>query len=221
MSETERVADYCSCGAELPEDAMFCHKCGKPQVDLPEVEVQPPPPPVASAVEQPVLIAPPPEIGFSNKLAVKTGLLAAAISSMLTSLPIPPVMSLLWMPVCLVGAGFLAVYVYERRTGEELATKSGAKLGWLTGVFCFGIAVILFTVSMVVVSSKGGLAAFYREQVGAQAAPGMDIEEVTALIDSPAGMASILFFSLIMMFVFFTLLPTVGGAMGAKVLEKE
>ncbi len=200
---------------------MFCHKCGKPQTELPEVEVPPLPPPIVPTVVEAVQAAPPPEIGFSNKLAVKTGLLAAAISSMLTSLPIPPVMSLLWIPVCLVGAGFLAVYVYERRTGEELQTKSGAKLGWLTGIFCFGIAAILFTISMAIISSKDGLAAFYREQVGAQAAPGMDIEEVSALLESPAGMASILIFSLLMMFFLFTLLPTLGGAMGAKVLEKE
>jgi hypothetical protein len=200
---------------------MFCHKCGKPQTELPEVEIPPPPPPIASTLDVPVEAPPPPEIGFSNKLAVKTGLLAAAVSSMLTSLPIPPVMSLLWMPVCLVGAGFFAVYVYKRRTGEEMETKSGAKLGWVTGIFCFGISVLLFTVSMVVISSKGGLAAFYREQVGAQAAPGMDLEEVSALLESPAGMASILIFSLVMMFAFFTLLPTLGGAMGAKVLEKD
>jgi len=200
---------------------MFCHKCGKPQVELPVVDLPSTPPPIVDTLAEVIEAASPPEIGFSNKLAVKTALLAAAICSMLTSLPIPPVMSLLWMPVCLVSAGFLAVYVYKRRTGQEMQTKSGAKLGWITGIFCFGIAAILFTVSMMVISSKGGLASFYRDQVGAQAAPGMNLEEVTALLESPAGMASILIFSLIMMFFFFTLLPTLGGVMGAKVLEKE
>ncbi len=162
-----------------------------------------------------------PQIGFRNKLAVKTGLLAAAISSMLTSLPIPPGLSILWIPVCLVGAGFFAVYVYKRRTGQELPAKAGARMGWVTGVFCYLIAVIFFTISMIVISNKGGLANFYREQVGKQATPGLDLEELSRVLESPAGLASILFFSLLLMFVFFTLLPVLGGAMGAKVLEKE
>src|SRR5689334_2027095 len=25
------MADFCTCGAQLPEDARFCHRCGKPQ----------------------------------------------------------------------------------------------------------------------------------------------------------------------------------------------
>ena len=25
------MPDFCTCGAELPPDARFCHRCGKPQ----------------------------------------------------------------------------------------------------------------------------------------------------------------------------------------------
>ena len=40
----------CTCGAALPEDARFCHKCGKPQYEediarLNAVDEPPPPPP--------------------------------------------------------------------------------------------------------------------------------------------------------------------------------
>jgi len=36
------MSEFCSCGAQLPPDALFCHKCGKPQRELvaPEPEVQ-------------------------------------------------------------------------------------------------------------------------------------------------------------------------------------
>ena len=33
MCQTEVVPEYCTCGAQLPPDARFCHKCGKPQYD--------------------------------------------------------------------------------------------------------------------------------------------------------------------------------------------
>ena len=29
------MPDRCTCGAVLPEDALFCHKCGKPQRERP------------------------------------------------------------------------------------------------------------------------------------------------------------------------------------------
>ena len=32
------MADFCTCGAELPPDALFCHKCGKPQREIVEPE---------------------------------------------------------------------------------------------------------------------------------------------------------------------------------------
>ena len=30
------MPEFCSCGAQLPPDALFCHKCGKPQRDIVE-----------------------------------------------------------------------------------------------------------------------------------------------------------------------------------------
>src|ERR1044071_8323555 len=69
---TEVVPEFCTCGARLPEDARFCHKCGKPQRDEPlMVEEARPPPPFPRDV--PVVLAPP--IGFHNGPAVRIGLL--------------------------------------------------------------------------------------------------------------------------------------------------
>ncbi len=36
------MPDFCTCGAQLPLDALFCHKCGKPQRDViePEPEIE-------------------------------------------------------------------------------------------------------------------------------------------------------------------------------------
>ncbi len=221
LRETERVPDQCTCGAHPPPDARFCHKCGRPLYDLPPVVEEEAPPPPEPEPEPPPTKPQPPEINFHNRAAVRTGLLAAIASSLLTQLPLPMFLNLIWILVCLTAAGFFAVYLYQRRTGTVLNWSMGARMGWITGIFCFSIAAVLFTIAMAVVSFQGGLAAFYREQLNSQGAPGVDSEEFFHLLESPVGMAMMMLFSLFMLFCFFTLLPTLGGAMGAKVLEKE
>jgi hypothetical protein len=213
------VPDQCTCGAQPPPDARFCHKCGRPLYDLPPIEEEVPPPEPEPAPPPPQ--APPPEISFRNRVAVRVGLLAAVSASLLTQLPLPMFLNLVWILVCLTSAGFFAVYLYQRRTGAALNWSMGARMGWITGIFCFSIAAILFTIAMAVVTYQGGLAEFYREQIAAQGVAGGEMEEFLHLIESPAGVATLIVFSLFMLFFFFTLLPTLGGAMGAKVLEKE
>ncbi len=222
LRETEHVADYCTCGAELPPDALFCHKCGKPQTELPVVEEAPPPPPPPSPVSlKPAFVEPPKEISFRNRTAVRSALLASLAASVLIFLvPGQVFTAFLWMTVCLVGAGFFAVYLYRRRTGEDLSASSGARLGWITGIFSFVLATILFTVNAVAISAQGTFAEFYRKQIELQGA-GADPDEMLRLLETPSGVATLVIFTLLMVFFFATLLPTIGGAMGAKVLEKE
>src|SRR3954453_7443593 len=64
-----RSNEYCTCGAKLPEDARFCHKCGKPQFEL----IEPEEPAVVEPVP-PVPVQPPPQpqgVGFRNPAAVR------------------------------------------------------------------------------------------------------------------------------------------------------
>ena len=149
------MPEFCSCGAQLPPDALFCHKCGKPQVEFPTVEEQPF---VAPKIEPRPVVIEVPDINFKNRVAVRIGLLTAAIASLLISLPIPMYLNILWMLGCLGSSGFLAVYLYNRRTGDELSVRKGARMGWITGVFCFVIATIFFTITVISLSSQGELA---------------------------------------------------------------
>ena len=211
--------EFCTCGAQLPSDARFCHKCGKPQGDFPVVE--------ASTSEAQPILKPAAsdglsEVSFHNRIAVRTGLLAAIVASLLISIPIPLYLNIVWVLVCQIGAGFLAVFLYRRRTGQELSVKRGARMGWITGVFNFVIFTVFFTITLFTLSSRGDLSRYYREQLRAQGAMAeVDLEKVLSILESPAGLGAIIFLTLAAMFVFFTLLPIVGGAMGAKVLEKE
>jgi len=43
------MPDNCTCGAELPPDSLFCHKCGKPQREIRGDGAGKRPPPGAAA----------------------------------------------------------------------------------------------------------------------------------------------------------------------------
>lgn len=178
-----------------------------PSADSIIAAVVPPPP---SAVEA---------INFHNRMAVRVAFLAAAIGSMLLSLPMPA--PGFWLVVSLIGAGFFAVYLYNRRSGRFLSVSAGARMGWLTGIFCFVIATVFFTISIQLISSRSSLAEFYRENLKNQVASEKQLQEFIDILQTPAGLGTIIFASLIVLFIFFTLFPMLGGALGAKVLDRE
>jgi hypothetical protein len=216
--QTEVVPEFCTCGAQLPPDARFCHKCGKPQYDYPgveEPEVAAPPIEVASL--PPVSFAAlPTEISFHNRLAVRIGFFAAAAAVLVCMIPIP--LAWLRLPIAFVAAGFLAVYIYSRRTGQVLSLRSGARMGWITGIFSFTLVSVIFTIAMVAVSSQGGL----EKELQSQLSPNDPRwEMVRQALNNPALIIAGLTLYLMLFFVILTALPIIGGALGAKVLEKE
>jgi hypothetical protein len=217
VCQTEVVPEYCTCGAQLPPDARFCHKCGKPQYDyMPateEVEPEPVPQPPLPEL-QPVRFST--DISFRNGLAVRIGFVAAMGAVMIALLPVP--LPFLRLPIAFVAAGFLAVFLYSRRTGQTLSIRSGARMGWITGVFSFTLVTVLFTVATVAVSTQGGFVQQIRSQFPANDARADMIEQA---LSSPAMIVGLVALYLMLFFVVFTALPIIGGALGAKVLAKE
>jgi hypothetical protein len=217
LCQTEIVPDFCTCGAQLPPDARFCHKCGKPQYDYPGLsEETAPVAEVAPPAEQSQ--APPPilEISFHNRLAVRTGFLAAVTGVLLALFPLPfPFARLMFG---LLAAGFLAVFLYTRRTGQILSIRSGVRMGWITGVFCFVLLSMLMSAVLITISKQGGLANFIKSQVPADDARA---DTLAQALSDPATLAGGMLFALILFFVILTALPMIGGALGAKVLAKE
>lgn len=174
-------------------------------------------PATASQPETPP--AAPLAVNFSNPAAVRTAVLASLIGYLLLSFPVP--LPIIWPLIALIAAGGFAVYLYERRTGESLSVLSGARMGWLTGVFTFAIATIFFTLGVLLISQQGGLANFYREHLPGIRVGDPNMEKVLEYLQDPAGLGVFLFLSLAVLFVMFTILPTLGGALGAKVLERD
>jgi hypothetical protein len=196
------MPEFCSCGAQLPPDALFCHKCGKPQREIlaPEVETLaradvPPPPPLA----QPAAMA----LSFRNIPAVRIALMVAATATILGFfLPF-----LNWL-----AAGFFAVYFYRRRTGLLLNVSAGVRMGWITGVLAFVLSAISFTIQVV-----PNLSNLIQERL--KNLPGQDpalVQQMARFFQSGPGMATAVMFSLAAMFILITMLSMAGGALAAK-----
>jgi hypothetical protein len=202
------------------EDAWFCHKCGKPQRELKQADPEEVSPTAPVAVAIPSL--PPPatdEIGFRNRVAVRVAVLCAGSAWMLAQVCSLLVLSGFWIVLWFIVAGFIAVYVYHRRTGVFLSTRSGARLGWLTGTFCFLIALVMFLLSIVWMGSDGQFKERLREQVMSQGTPNVD--EALRMLESPPAIAVMVVFAVIFGYLVSVGLPMLGGILGAKVLEKE
>lgn len=144
----------CSCGAVLPEDARFCHKCGSPQYEediarLNEVPVPdaasyaaPPPPPLVLPVR------PPSRISFTNGRAIRITMAVAGFSLLAIGV-IANLAPPLLFPI-LVAAGFASARVYCSRSAESVSPSGGAVLGVMTWLWLYlleaaGTSLVVFT----------------------------------------------------------------------------
>lgn len=206
-----KMPEFCTCGAELPPDARFCHKCGKPQREEPLLDV-------VIAAPEPAVTRPPRLPSFHNPLAVRTGLLAASLAALLNLVPVLSYGFLIW----LLAAGFFSVYLYNRRAGLLLTVRQGARMGWITGVISFAISAFFFTLSIVALSGReGGLAGLYKERLETMPMNDRNVQEAVELLQTPVGMAVVVIGSLFFVFVVVTSFCTAGGALGAKILDKS
>ena len=149
---------------QLPEDARFCHKCGKPQRE--EIAVELPPahgPAIAAAPPLEAWLGAP---SFHHPVAVRVGLFVASIATFLClALPFGFVV---WLP----SAGFVSVYLFSRRTGQSLSVRNGARMGWIAGILSFLIITVLFTLIAVGLANRpGGLPGFFHEQLSTKSIP--------------------------------------------------
>jgi hypothetical protein len=197
------MAKNCTCGAPLPDDARFCHRCGKPQWEQDTIAFEPPAVPPVSAIP-PVL---PPGAGapltFNNPLALRTSLLVASITAVLEMAPFV----ILIAPLL---GGFAAVALYQRRSGQILTTGAAAKLGWITAI----INAVLFTMWETLNFALQGTAILdvLRENLKHQVMTPAQQQ----LINDPWFVGLIVVVGWIMLCSFTSLLFMAGGALGAK-----
>lgn len=160
-----------------------------------------------------------PAPGFGNQPAVRSGLMAAVVATALLFVPLPPLLQPFWLVVLLPSAGFLSVYLYQRRTGEFLTPIGGLRVGWLAGVFSFVLLFALVTITIAIVMGNENVSRMVADM--AQAAGQRD--PVANLRELPSGAMGVFVLTMgtVFMFVLTTGMAAIGGALGALVLDRE
>jgi len=203
------LAEYCSCGAELPPDARFCHKCGKPQREDPVAKAAAWDATPAATTPVDAVVVPLP-LSFRNPIAFRVGLLAAALLCLMMMIPGVNYGSLLWW----LGAGYFSVWIYGRRTGQQLTISGGARMGWITGVLSCALVALLFAFLMFSIQ-RVGLAAL-KEGLRELSVQQSRIDDTVKALQNPGEILR----SLVAMFIAIILCCTAGGALGARILRK-
>jgi hypothetical protein len=215
------MPEFCTCGAELPPDARFCHRCGKPQREEIQPEIAERPPEIVTVAAPAPTEAPstnaPLRVNFHNATAVRIGLLLAGGASLLSALP-AMALGLAGLAIWWVSAGFLSVYIYRRRTGQFLTVDSGLRMGWITGLLGSTITCVVSTVSVVALIRGGGIATAYQEQFRKMYGNDPKMQQALKILENPSGLAVMVVFALFLSFLIITFLCIAGGALGAKLV---
>ena len=201
----------CTCGAYLPNDARFCHKCGKPQYeeDVARLAAENTPGPVQAPLDIPTTTKAPP-IGFGNLRAVTITIAVAAITLIPLSLAmIAPPLSL----IVLAGAGYCAAYFYRKQTAQPLTPGGGAYLGVMTGLWLFVVFALCAAVVSVKVSSPTDLAVM---KATLSRVPG-----AANMLDDPHQFIVTIGESLVILFFLSTLSAAFGGMLAARTLARR
>jgi hypothetical protein len=120
----------------------------------------------------------------------------------------------------LLGAGAFAVYLYRRRSGFPVEIRGGVKMGWITGLFCFVIFMLLFTVSftaLAVISKDASMTAYMRDNLSNMGMSEDNIRQAMEVFENPVQILGMLFW----LFLTSTFIPALGGALGARLFSRN
>jgi hypothetical protein len=212
------MPETCTCGAQLPPDSLFCHKCGKPQREILAPEGLAPmlsapatgaatafAPAPAGGEAAPAFAAPrfAMPVSFRNPVALRISLFVGVAAMFFSFLPI-----LNWL-----AAGFFAVFFYRRKTHNLLNVGAGLQLGWITGLVMSTVWGVIFMAE----GLSGKLTGVFQEQIkNLPSANDPSLQQVAQFMATGPGLLIVL----AIYFVFITSVSMAGGALGAVVRSR-
>lgn len=208
----------------VPEGTPFCSNCGAPQIFVKtpaESETnRPASGSVQTAERKTSSTYDPQQLNWRKALPAtsKAGLVMGLATFFLATL----------FPIWIVGGGWLAVTLYRRRTfASEVVAVTGAKLGALAGLLgfaFFAIATSITVATKIFVLHQGaqlrGLLLAAVEQAASRN-PDPRVQPMVEWIRTPEGLAFLIITGLVLLFVAFLVLGSLGGLIGAALNRKR
>lgn len=126
--------------------------------------------------------------------------------------------------IAVIGAGFLAIGLYRRRSPEvNIGAKAGARLGALCGLFCFVLTTVLGALRVAILHEGGAILGAMRDALQQTAKTYSDpqFQQTLDFLRSSTGLALMMVCMFVVMFLLFLLLATLGGALGGATLSRR
>jgi hypothetical protein len=143
-------------------------------------------------------------------------MLAGAGAALLSSLPILAFGCFLW----LLGAGVVAVRIYQRRVPGWITSGMGMRIGALAGGFAFALNALMSTILFATEGDQ--LRKMMEEQLQASMGKAPDprtqqiLQQFMQTLNTPEGMATFFIWVLVIIAVLFVIFCAAGGALGAS-----
>ena len=108
------------------------------------------------------------------------------------------------------------------RAGVMLRTGEGARLGWMTGCLAFVASIVFTAINFALVRASGtNIREILRQSMEKMPTQDPAARQVMEFLTSTSGLTIFIVVYVIFSFVVMSSLAAAGGALGAKVMEKE
>ncbi len=206
------------CGVAVDDGIAFCPHCQAPQIR------------VTMAAPEQTTLAPPEArqtgygaVSHPSGLIWQHALPAAAQAGLIAAiLMIIPLGALFGLGTLL--AGFLAVLFYRRRLFDtHLTAGLGARLGALSGMIGFGIFALFTALETAIFHAGGELRTALMQAIDQAASKNTEpqAQQMLHYLKSPQGLALVMIMGLMVMFVLFLALSSLGGVIGSALLRRK
>jgi hypothetical protein len=217
------------CGHSVEDGKPFCGQCGAPQIRVAMPEIAPLAAANASSLDLPMLSADSPIVpgalsssaltyGFVWPTAIRACAIAALIAALVMTL------GLMVPLLAVLGAGVLAVNLYHRQNrGWNVNARSGAKLGALCGILFFGISAVLETLATALFHTGGQIRQKMLDALQQAASRTSDpqVQAAFASLKTPEGVALMLVFGLLVLFLVSIAAGGIAGALTGLFLGRR
>jgi hypothetical protein len=200
------------CGAAVEDGTAFCPQCNAPQIRVGFGDSDSDSFSLAPGVTIPIGKG---AIQWSQALPAAG--LAGLISALLMFIPLGA------LGFGMITGGILAVLFYRRRHPGEMSAGMGARLGLVSGVFGFGVFAVFTAIEVLVFHSGSQLRAALLEAIQQSAARSSEpqAQQWLEYFKTPPGLALIMGLGLLLTFVIFLILSSLGGALTAALLRRK